>query len=133
MKRLTTLFAFFSFVLMCFAGCSSSANNSIVFNNTTDGNIYINFRGSLINVPSGQNSVIKEIPKGTYNYATTFAVPAGTTSSSSQGNLNGTLKIQAGTKILFLYSSTFSNGAYTVYVTMSNSDDQSATTNPTAP
>ncbi|MCL5031181.1 MAG: hypothetical protein M1480_19430 [Bacteroidetes bacterium] len=132
MKRSITYVVFFFFALINLVGCSSSANNSITFNNSTESDIYINFRGSLIDIPAGQNSVIKEIPKGTYDYATTFAVPAGTTSSSSQGNLSGTLKIQAGTKILFLYSSTFSNGTYTVFVTMSNSDNQSATS-PTAP
>lgn len=132
MKSSITYVVFFFFALINLVGCSSSANNSITFNNSTESDIYINFRGSLIDIPAGQNSVIKEIPKGTYGYATTFAVPAGTTSSSSQGNLSGTLKIQAGTKILFLYSSTFTNGTYTVFVTMSNSDDQSATS-PTAP
>ncbi len=127
-KRNYLFLVFFVFGLISFGGCSSTSNNSVTFTNYTQGDLYINFRGSLINVPAGQNSVIKEIPKGTYNYATTFSVPAGTTSSSSQGNLNGTIKVQAGTKILFLYSSTFSNGAYTVFVTMSNSDDQNATT-----
>ena len=128
MKSMSLFFSFCLVAIISFAGCSSSSNNSVMFTNYTQGDIYINFRGSLIDIPAGQNSVIKEIPKGTYDYATTFSVPAGTTSSSSQGNLSGTIKVQAGTKILFLYSSTFSNGAYTVYVTMSNSDNQNAAT-----
>ena len=128
MKRMSLFFVFGLVALIGFAGCSSSSNNNVTFTNYTQGNLYINFRGSLIDIPAGQNSVIKEIPKGTYNYATTFSVPAGTTSSSSQGNLSGTIKVQAGTKILLLYSSTFSNGAYTVFVTISNSDDQNVTT-----
>ena len=127
-KRFTLFLAFSAFVIIYFLGCSSTPNNSVTFTNYTQADLYINFRGSLIDIPAGQNSVIKEIPKGTYDYATTFSVPAGTTSSGSQGNLSGTIKVQAGTKILFLYSSTFTNGVYTVYVTMSNSDDQNATT-----
>ncbi len=133
MKRLIFYSSFFLYVLFSFVSCSSSVNNSVTFYNLTDGDIYINFRGSLITVPSGKTSIVKEIPKGTYDYATTFSVPAGTTSTGTQGNLAGTLKLKAGTKILFFYSSTLTNGAYTVFVTISNSDDQSSTTSPTGP
>ena len=115
-----------------FVSCSSSLSNSITFNNSTQGDIYINFRGQVITIPSGQNSVVNKIPQGTYNYATTFSVPAGATASSSQGNLAGSFTISADTKIMLLYTSTFLNGSYTVYVTISNSDTQSTGT-PTSP
>ncbi len=105
--------------------CSKSVNNSLTFNNQSEGTIYINFRGGIITVPAGQTSSIKEIPQGKYNYATTFEVPAGTTSSSSQGDISGTVTLNAGTKILLFYTSTLSNGSYTLSVTVSNSDDLS--------
>jgi hypothetical protein len=106
-------------------GCSNSINNSVTFKNISDGDIYINFRGSIITVAAGQTTVVSNIAKGQYNYSTTYSVPATASSSGAQGNVTGTLTLKAGTKILFLYSSTLFNGAYTLFVTISNSDDQS--------
>lgn len=108
--------------------CSKSVNNSLTFQNQSEGDIYINFRGGIITVPAGQTSSIKEIPQGKYGYATTFTVPAGASSSSSQGDISGTFTVNAGTKILLFYTSTLNNGAYTLYVTVSNSDDLSQST-----
>ena len=107
-----------------FISCSSSISNNISFNNQTQGALYINFRGQIITVQAGQTSNVGKIPQGTYDYATTFSVPASATSASSQGNLTGTFTVSANTKILLYYTSTLINGAYTVYVTISNSDNQ---------
>lgn len=109
-------------------GCTNSINNSVTFKNISDGDIYINFRGSVITVASGQTTVVSNIPKGLYSYSTTYSVPATASSSEAQGSVTGTLTLKAGTKILFLYSSTLFNGTYTLYVTISNSDDQSTST-----
>ncbi len=111
--------------------CSSSVQNSISFNNQTQGALYINFRGQIVTVPAGQTSKVEKIRQGTYDYATTFSVPASATSASSQGNLTGTFTVNADTKILLYYTSTLVNGSYTVYVTISNSDSQ--TTGTTTP
>ena len=110
---------------LLYMGCSDSINNSITFKNISDGDIFINFRGSVINVASGQTSVVSNIPKGTYDYYTTYVVPAGASGSVAQGNLSGTLTLNAGTKIQFLYSSVLLSGTYTISVTISNSDNQS--------
>ncbi|HUX60454.1 MAG TPA: hypothetical protein VMV32_04010 [Ignavibacteriaceae bacterium] len=112
------------FILTFFSGCSSNINNSITFKNLASGDVYINFRGGLITVPAGQTSSITEIPNGTYDYSTTYTVPAGASSSSTVGNTSGTLVIKAGTKILFVYSSTLQSGAYVLSITISNSDNQ---------
>ena len=111
-----------------FISCSSSISNSISFNNQTQGTLYINFRGQIITVPAGQTSKVEKIQQGTYDYATTFSVPASATSASSQGNLTGTFTLSADTKILLYYTSTLLNGAYTVYVTISNSNNQNPVT-----
>ncbi|MHB1685898.1 MAG: hypothetical protein ACYCVH_00740 [Ignavibacteriaceae bacterium] len=132
MNRLINYFLIFLLLPVFLSSCSNSVNNSITFQNLASGDVYINFRGGLITVPAGQTSSIKEIPSGIYSYSTTYSVPAGATSSSSQGNLMGTLNIKAGTKILFVYSSTLQTGVYTISITISNSDDQSKT-NPTFP
>jgi len=120
------------FMPIVFLNCSSSPNNSVTFQNMSSGDVYINFRGQMITIPAGKTSSVKNIPNGTYSYSTTYSVPAGVTSTNSQGNVSGTLQIKVGTKILFVYSSTMLSGTYTIYVTISNSDDQSSST-PTGP
>ncbi len=133
-KFVPVLFVFFLVLVMCLnSGCSSTVNNSITFKNLSASDLYINFRGEVITVPAGQTSIVKEIPKGQYTYATTYSVPSSASNSSEQGDLAGTVKITAGTKILVLYSSAFINNVYYLSATLSNSDDQSTTSGTTNP
>jgi hypothetical protein len=127
----TWLLSFGVIVLTVFLqlGCSSSINNSITFKNLSDGDIFINFRGSEITVAAGQTTVVSNIPKGTYNYSTTYTVPAGVTGSSAQGNMSGTVTLNAGTKIQLIYASIILNGTYTISVTVSDSDKLSTSAN----
>lgn len=113
-------------------GCSGSSENSIQFKNLSAGDIYVNFRGSFITVAPGKTAEIKSVPKGTYAYSTTFEVPANTISSAAEGAVSGNVTLQPGTKILIVYSSTFVEGVYTIYATISSSDDVSGG-EPTAP
>ncbi len=127
MNRLISYFFLLLFIPVFLSGCSSTINNSITFKNLASGDVYVNFRGSLITIPAGQTSSINQIPNGTYNYSTTYSIPAGATSSSSVGNLSGSLVIKAGTKILFVYSSTLQTNVYVISITVSNSDNQNST------
>lgn len=127
MNRLLHYVCLILLVTLLLSGCSSSINNSITFKNLASGDVYINFRGGLITVPAGETSSITDIPNGTYDYSTTYSAPAGVLSSSTVGNTMGNLVIKAGTKILFVYSSTLQTGAYVLFVTISNSDNQSST------
>jgi len=90
----------------------------------------VNFRGQVIKVAIGQRVDIKGISKGTYTYATNFSIPVGATSKSISGDVSGSVKLKAGTKILIIYTSTLLNGVFTLSATLSSSDDQS---NPTSP
>ncbi|MHB8578327.1 MAG: hypothetical protein ACYDA4_00490 [Ignavibacteriaceae bacterium] len=127
MNRFIRIFLLLLFVSVFLSGCSNTINNSITFQNLASGDVYVNFRGSLITIPAGQTSSVNQIPNGTYNFSTTYSIPAGALSSSSVGNLSGSLVIKAGTKILFVYSSTLQSNVYVLSVTESNSDSQSAT------
>jgi hypothetical protein len=113
---------------LLFIGCSDSINNNVTIKNLSDGDVYLNFRGSVFDIASGQTTVISNIPKGSYTYSTTYTVPAGASGSATQGNMSGTLILNAGTKILLLYSSTLISETYTIYVTISDSDNQSTST-----
>ena len=110
-------------LLLFFPACSSSIDNSITFKNLASGSILVNFRGEDISVPAGETVIVKEIPKGSYSYSTTYESPAGAQSSSEEGETSGTLSLDAGTKVLILYSSTYSNNVYTLYATMSSNDN----------
>lgn len=111
-----------------FYGCSTSVDNGITFNNQSSGDILFNFRGSVTDIPSQKVVTMKEIPSGKFDYAITFSYPAGATSTSVVGSSSGTLTISASTKVLFLFSSSYINSAYTLNISMSSSNNQSSTT-----
>lgn len=112
-------------------GCSGKVNNSVTFNNLSQGTILVNFRGSAIEVPANSTSSVQDIPKGTYNYTSSIiSAPEGSITKALQGASAGTITITAGTKVLIVYSSTLTSGAYIVIATISSSDDLSTPTSP---
>ncbi len=126
---ITTALFLFAIIL---TSCNSDLKNKFTFKNYSAGTVQINFRGNLYPVNAGTTFSITDIPKGTYTYATTYQIPPGTLSSSAEGDVSGSVIFAASTNILVVYSSTFNDGAYTIYATISNSDDQTVTTG-TAP
>lgn len=125
MKNVLRIAILLLFLLSVLPGCSTNIENKITFQNLASNKIYVNFRASVIEVEAGATTVISEIPKGTYSYETTYEIPAGTLSSKAEGEVSGELTLKAGTKILIVYSSTFSDGFYTIGATMTTSDDLS--------
>ncbi len=129
-KQIVITAAFFLFALIL-TSCSNDLKNEFKFKNYSAGKVLINFRGDLYSVDPGATFSITDIPKGTYNYSITYEVPVGTVTSSAQGDVEGSVVFVASTRILIVYSSTFIDGAYTIYATMSNSDDQTVDTDTT--
>ena len=127
MKNVLRIAISLLFFMLVLPGCSSNVENKITLQNLASNKIYVNFRASVIEVDAGKTTVISEIPKGTYTYETTYEIPAGTISSKSEGEVSGELTLKAGTKVLIVYSSTFSDGLYTLGATMTTSDDLSDT------
>lgn len=119
--------------LFTFWGCSSESETSLSLKNLAAGAIYLNFRGEVTTVPAGRTVVLSDLPKGTYAYVTTYAVPAGTTTSTEVGELEGDLIVKAGSKILILYSSTFSEDTYTIFASKTSNDDLDDPGNPLFP
>ena len=125
-------------VVMCvsmltFCSCSSDEGTSLTLKNMAAGSIYLNFRGEVTTVAAGRTVVLSDLPKGTYAYVTTYAVPAGATSSTAVGELQGEIIINAGTQVLILYSSLFSENKYTIYATITTNDDLDKVDNPIFP
>jgi hypothetical protein len=120
------------FYLGCF-NSSNSMNNRVIFDNISEGDVYVNFRGSLIDIHSNDTTIVSNIPRGNYIYSITNSTPDGATSSTIQGSVTGTLAMNAGTSIQFLFYSTFLSGNYTLYVTESSNDSVGTSSSITLP
>lgn len=116
-----------------FLGCSSDSDTSLSLKNLAAGSIYLNFRGEITTVPAGQTVILSNLPKGSYEYVTTYSIPANASSSTAVGDLTGEIKIKAGTKVLILYSSSFAESKYTIYATKTSNDNLDDTGNPIFP
>jgi hypothetical protein len=123
MKKILSLVLLITIGMSFLTGCSTTEENGLTIKNGASNKIYINFRGSLISIDASSTMEIKDIPKGTYTYETTFEIPAGTMTTRTEGAVSGQVTLNAGTKILIVYSSTFSDGTYILGATISSSDD----------
>ena len=124
MKKISILFLFVAISLPLFTNCSSTVENSLKVQNLASNDVYLNFRASLIQVRSGETVELKELPKGTYDYETIYEIPSGATSTTAEGEVSGEFIIKAGTKILVVYTSTFIENSYTIFASVTSSDDQ---------
>ena len=107
------------------SSCSDGPINKITIQNLADGDVYLNFRGSQIEILSQSTVVLQDINKGEYEYETVFSLPYGITDFGSQGDMTGTFVLRAGTKISVIYSSVTDEGKYTIYASVTTSDDLS--------
>jgi len=105
--------------------CSDEPINKITIQNLAAGDVYLNFRGSQIEVLSQSTVVLQDIDRGEYEFETVFTLPFGATTFNSQGDMEGTFNIRAGTKISVIYTSVLNEGSYTIFASVTTSDDQS--------
>jgi len=103
--------------------CSDGAINNITFQNKAAGDVIVSFRGESVDVPSGQIIELKDIEKGEFEYETVYSIPAGATSAAAEGDMSGTFELRAGTKILVVYTSVIAEGSYTIYASVTSSED----------
>lgn len=122
---------------LLFLSCSSALDNSITIRNSAAETVYVNVLGRVLTVKPGTSQAIKNISKGTYAYATEYALPSGVSGSSIDGNGTGSLVMTAGTQISIFYSSriqvatgsgTSGQSTYILVVTVSSSDSNETTT-----
>lgn len=130
-RQLSILAAVVIFSLVTLLGCSTSVDTKITLNNLAQGAVYLNFRAEVYSVAPGKTLEINDVPKGSYEYEITFSIPAGATEGNVNGEGAGELNIEAGTKVLFLFSSNLANNSYTLNVSMTTTND--LTPEPTSP
>jgi len=129
-KRSFHFIIIISFLFLFLQGCKTNIDNRVSFNNFSTTDIIINFRGQEIRVNVGQKTDITEINKGTYTYSTSFNLPVGATSSTTNGDVNGTVIINSDTKVLVIYTSSIVGGVFTLSATLSTSESQGTPTSP---
>ena len=134
MKKIKIIVMILAVLLTFLSGCADSVVNKITFKNFALSKVYVNFRASVITIEAGSSIEVTDIPKGTYSYDTNYDVPIGTVTSTTDGAVTGEVNLDAGTKILVIYSSSFDdvNGVYTLSATISSSDATSSG-DPTSP
>lgn len=130
MKRLLVIPV--AVVLLLLPACSISMDNSVTVRNTASESVHLNFLGKVISLKPNASVVIKNVDKGTYNYVTSFDIPASVNTASSEGSGSGQLEIGIGTRVSIFYSSRIqvstsggASGAQSTYVlitTVSSSD-----------
>ena len=119
------LYLLFAITSISFLSCSDGPINKITFQNLADGDVYVNFKGSQIEVLSQSTVDLEDIDKGEYEYETIFTLPYGTTDFSSEGEMSGSFILKAGTKIIVTYTSVSNEGTYTIYASVTSSNDLS--------
>jgi len=129
-KKLFPFIFIISLLFLSFQGCKTNVDNRVSFNNSSSTDLIINFRGEEIKVSVGQKTDITQIQKGTYTYSTSFNLPIGATSSSTNGDVTGTVVINSDTKILVIYTSNLVGGIFTLSATLSTSESQGTPTSP---
>lgn len=122
MKKILILFVLTSLCAITFISCSSSVENGVTFQNLAQGDVYVNFLATLTTVRSGETVTLSNLPKGSFEYNTTYEVP-GSLPSEAQGDVAGELNLRAGTKVLIVYSSIITEGVYKISATKTSSDD----------
>jgi hypothetical protein len=130
MKKILILFVLTSLCAITFISCSTSLNNGITLHNLASGDIHVNFRATLTTVKAGETVILSELPKGLFEYNTTYDIPVGVRSSETEGDLAGELNIKAGTKILIVYASAIIDSVYKLSATKTSSDDINDTGDP---
>jgi hypothetical protein len=125
MKKILILFVLTSLCAITFISCSTTVNNGITIKNLASGDIHLNFLAELTTVKAGGEVTLSSLPKGLYEYNTTYEIPAGIISSTAEEGVSGQLTLKAGTKILIIYSSAIIEGVYILSATLTSSDDLS--------
>ena len=119
-------------VFFFFSGCKTTVTNSVTFKSIAIGNMYVNFMGETFTVVPNGSKTVRNIPKGTYTYSTSYDIPSGVTSVAINGAVNGSVQMSADTRITVLYSSSIQGtGTQLNYIISASVSTNDKVTTPT--
>jgi hypothetical protein len=124
MKQKAIYFALLILSVGLLSCSSDDPINTITVTNNAEFGVQLNFKGTLTEIPSGQTVNLTDILQGEYEYETIFQVPANATYEASE-SCAGTLALNAGTKILFIYISVYDGTSYSISASITTSDNLS--------
>ncbi|MFA6597024.1 MAG: hypothetical protein WCS69_04815 [Ignavibacteriaceae bacterium] len=114
------------------SGCKTTVTNSVTFKSIAIGNMYINFMGETFTLVPNSSKTVRNIPKGSYTYATSYDIPAGVTNASTNGAVNGSVQLDADTRITVLYTSSIQGTGTTLnYIVSASISSNDKVTTPT--
>lgn len=122
-KQLIILFTLVAISLIAFTNCEPFIQNKITFRNLAAADVKVNIRAHLYNVPSGETIILSDFKKGTFEYESIYSLPFGATEFTAVGDVSGEMVLNAGTEILLVYTSVLVDSQYTIYGSMTSSDD----------
>jgi hypothetical protein len=124
MKQKAIYFAMLILSVGLLSCSSDNPINTITVTNNAAFGVQLNFKGTLTDIPVGETVVLTDILQGEYEYETIFEVPANATYDASE-SCAGTLVLNAGTDILFIYVSVYDGTSYSISASITTSDNLS--------
>jgi hypothetical protein len=118
------IYLFLIILSVSLLSCSDNPINTVTVTNNAAFGVQLNFKGTLTDIPVGETVVLTDILQGEYEYETIFEVPANATYDASE-SCAGTLVLNAGTDILFVYVSVYDGTSYSISASITTSDNLS--------
>ena len=129
MKQKAIYFALLILSVGLISCSSDDPINTITIQNWASNDVYVNFKGSLTDVPAntsaGETIQLTNILQGEYEYETIYTIPSTATKFSASESCAGTLVLNAGTQILIIYTSVFIDNEYSISASITTSDNLS--------
>lgn len=122
-KQIIILLSMVILSVISFTSCEPFIENKITARNLAAAEVRLNIRGQIHLIPAGETLVLNDFKKGSFEYETIYSVPAGATEFTAEGDVSGEIILNAGTEVLIVYTSTLVEGSYTVYGSMTSTDD----------
>lgn len=122
-KQIVILLSILTVAVIGFTSCEPFLENKITARNLAAAEVKLNLRGQLYSIPSGETLILNDFKKGSFEYETIYSVPSGVTEFAAEGDVSGEIKLNAGTEVLIVYTSTLVEESYTLYGSLTSTDD----------
>ncbi|MDY0082005.1 MAG: hypothetical protein RBR74_02365 [Ignavibacteriaceae bacterium] len=122
-KQTVILLSIIVLSVLSFTSCEPFVVNKITVRNLAAAEVQFSLRAKTYSVQSGETLILDDFKKGSFQYYSTFSVPAGVTGVETEGDFEGEVILNAGTEVLFLYQSNIVDNKYSISIYKMSSDD----------
>ena len=121
-KQLLALFTVSVISIISFTSCEPFIENKITVENRASGDVQFIIAGKAYLVEANSSEVFPDFKKGTFEYSTIYTIPANR-DGSAEGDVAGSMVLNAGTEISLIYTSIMDETNYTLFGVLTSSDD----------